>query len=60
VEEVVGKKAIVEFQPARKFDAPHIVLDSSLARSKLNWQPRMKLAKGLALTWSWISSTIKA
>jgi UDP-glucose 4-epimerase len=58
VEETVGKKALVEYSPARKFDAPRIVLDTRLARRELNWRPKVSLAQGLAQTWTWMSSTI--
>lgn len=57
-EKTVGKKAIIEYKPARNFDAPRIVLDTSLARQELNWRPRVMLAEGLAKTWAWMSSTI--
>ena len=58
VQETVGKKGIVEYSPAREFDAPRIVLDTRLARQELDWRPKVSLKQGLAQTWAWMSSTI--
>lgn len=58
VEETVGKNAIVEYHPAREFDAPRIALDTSLAMRVLKWQKEVSLNQGLARTWSWISATL--
>jgi UDP-glucose 4-epimerase len=59
VEETVGVKALVEYQPGRKFDASRIVLDTSLARQELGWQPCVSLADGLRRTWNWMSSNFE-
>ena len=58
VEETVGKKAIIEYDSARKFDAPRIILDTRLACQELNWQPKVSLTQGLTQTWRWMSATI--
>jgi UDP-glucose 4-epimerase len=58
VEEVVGKRADVEYAPARRFDAPRIVLDTRVARQQLGWRPKVSLADGLVQTWKWMSDTI--
>jgi UDP-glucose 4-epimerase len=58
VEKVVGKRARVEYAPARRFDAPRIVLDTRLARQELSWQPTVSLIEGLVRTWQWMSDTI--
>ena len=52
IEEVVGKRAQVEYAPARGFDAPRIVLDTRLARQELGWQPKVSLTDGLRQTWN--------
>lgn len=57
VEETIGKKAIIEYQPARDFDAPHIVLDTSRATGALVWRARVRLSEGLACTWAWMQQT---
>jgi UDP-glucose 4-epimerase len=59
VEETVGKKATVEYQPGRKFDATRILLDTRLAARELKWQPRIPLTSGLAQTWAWMSATLE-
>jgi UDP-glucose 4-epimerase len=56
VEEVVGKRACVEYGPARQFDAPRIVLDTRLAQQELGWKPTMSLTDGLVQTWKWMSA----
>jgi UDP-glucose 4-epimerase len=56
VEEVVGKRACVEYGPARHFDAPRIVLDTRLAQQELGWKPTMSLTDGLVQTWKWMSA----
>ena len=57
VQRTVGRTAIIDSQPARRFDAPRIVLDTTLARQTLNWQPRVDFEEGVARTWDWIRAT---
>jgi UDP-glucose 4-epimerase len=56
VEKTVGMKAIVEYQPGRKFDAARIVLDTSAARERLGWRPEVALEEGLRRTWEWMAA----
>ena len=58
VEETVGQKAIVEYQPARDFDAPRVLLDTNRAQTVLGWQPKVLMKDGLAKTWEWMQATI--
>lgn len=58
VQETVGHKAQLSFEPARKFDAPMVLLDTSRANRILKWYPEVDIKRGLAKTWSWISDTI--
>jgi UDP-glucose 4-epimerase len=58
VERTVGRAAELRFEPARPFDAPRIVLDTSRARSALGWAPRTGLDEGLDLTWRWMREAI--
>jgi len=58
VETTVGRKAQVEHLPARKFDAPRLALDTTLARKVLGWQPRVGLAEGLRRTWEWMAEAV--
>ncbi len=57
VEKIVGREAVVEYGPARTFDAPRIDLDTSRAERVLGWRPQVSLDSGLARTWEWMSST---
>jgi UDP-glucose 4-epimerase len=58
VEETVGRQAEVEYQPARDFDAPRVLLDTSRAQAALGWQPKVLMKDGLAKTWEWMQATI--
>ena len=58
VEGTVGRKAAVAYQPARDFDAPRVLLDTSHAQSVLGWQPKALMKDGLAKTWEWMQETI--
>jgi UDP-glucose 4-epimerase len=59
IEGTVGKKAIIKYFPGRKFDTPHILLNTSLARDEFGWRPKVSLSKGLAKTWRWMSDTFE-
>ncbi len=54
-EKIVGRKAIVEFLPARNFDADRIVLDTTLAKQILHWTPKIGVSEGMEKTWNWMS-----
>lgn len=54
VEQTVGRKAEVHYEPQRNFDAPHVFLDTGRAAEVLDWQPAVSLADGLARTWAWM------
>jgi UDP-glucose 4-epimerase len=54
IQETVGIKARVSFEPARGFDAPRVLLDTSRANQILNWYPEVTIEQGLAQTWSWV------
>jgi UDP-glucose 4-epimerase len=58
IEGIVGKKAIIEKHPARKFDPKMIVLDTTLIRNELGWTPKVSLLEGLNKTWDWMSNVI--
>jgi UDP-glucose 4-epimerase len=44
------------FAPPREGELQRSVLDPSLARGALGWEPRLSLDEGLAATWAWISA----
>jgi UDP-glucose 4-epimerase len=54
IEEVTGRRAVVDYQAGRRFDVPEMVLDTSRAATYLNWAPRVELPEGVARTWQWI------
>jgi len=58
IEEIVGRKAIIEQYPARMFDPKIIVLDTELIRSELGWTPKVSMPEGLRRTWEWMSGVI--
>ena len=58
IERTVGKKAKVEYLPERKFDAPKIVLDTSLAKQVLAWEIQVSLDEGLESTWNWMAAAL--
>jgi UDP-glucose 4-epimerase len=43
-----------EFAPARPGELQRSVLDPSLAKGELGWEPRHSLEEGLAATWAWV------
>jgi len=49
-ERVLGQKVVRQYRPGRPFDVPLSILDNSLARRELGWEPRVTLDEGLALT----------
>ena len=51
---VIGRAPAVEYLPARRFDVPANVLDSSLARKHLGWSAATPLAEGLRRTYEWM------
>ena len=53
IEAALGRKIAVEYAPARGFDVPANVLDSSLARRVLGWSAATSLAAGIRKTYEW-------
>ena len=51
---LVGRAPAVEYTPARRFDVPANVLDTSLARRHLGWSADTPLAEGLRRTYEWM------
>jgi UDP-glucose 4-epimerase len=57
-ETVTGAAAQIEYLPARSFDSPHVVLDTTAARTVLDWSPQVDMQTGLAETWAWMQETL--
>lgn len=51
---ITGRTPIIQYSVARKLDVPTNVLDISLARKELLWQPQVPLKEGLVRTWEWL------
>lgn len=58
IENLVGKKAKVTYNPSRAFDAPHIRLDTHLTQELLEWEACYNLVDGLSKTWQWMIKNI--
>ena len=56
IREVTRREPKVEFQPSRKLDIQHIVLDISRIRIQLGWEPKVPLAVGIEWHWLWMQS----
>lgn len=56
IEDLVGKKALLQFNPGQAADMPASWADNSKARAMLGWQPQYALAKGLEELVKWYSS----
>ncbi len=56
IQHVAGVQPEPEFTDARPGELQRSVLDASLAKRELGWEPEHSLDEGLAETWAWISS----
>ena len=55
VREVTGIDAVVEYAAERPGDVDHFVLDSTKARERFGWIPRVGIRQGIALHWRWLN-----
>jgi len=55
LEQALGKKAIIERQPAQPGDVPITCADISKARKQLGYDPGMKIEQGLPLFVDWLT-----
>ncbi|MBI4042432.1 MAG: UDP-glucose 4-epimerase GalE [Deltaproteobacteria bacterium] len=53
VEKITGKIVLTRLEERRAGDVSELVADSSLARQKLHWSPRLGLEKILVSAWNW-------
>jgi UDP-glucose 4-epimerase len=58
VEQVLGTQVARAYYPGRPFDVPVSILDNSLAKQELGWEPQVKLADGIARTAEWMRETL--
>lgn len=54
VEVGCGRDLKTIFRPERGIDVRSVVLDNSRLNARLNWQPGVGLADGVARTWEWL------
>jgi len=59
VGEVSTARVEVEYQSARPFDVPRLVLDISKASNRIEWRPRVGIQEGLERTWRWMREWIR-
>jgi UDP-glucose 4-epimerase len=55
IQRVAGVEREPEFADSRPGELQRSVLDASLAKRELGWEPQHSLEEGLAETWAWIS-----
>jgi len=53
IESALGKKAVIDRQPLQLGDVPITFADISKARTKLNYNPKVKVEKGIPLFVDW-------
>lgn len=53
IKQVSALSPEVQFSPGRSVDIPRSVLDISLARQELGWQPQTSFDEGMRRTWAW-------
>jgi nucleoside-diphosphate-sugar epimerase len=53
MEQYLGKKAIIEYQPAHPADVPATWADISRARKLLSWNSRFSIEEGLQNAVNW-------
>jgi UDP-glucose 4-epimerase len=58
IERVLGREVVRQYRPGRPFDVPVSVLDNSLARQELRWEPRVKLEEGIIKTVDWFHKVL--
>jgi len=54
IENTVGFPLQVKYMQGRPFDVPINVLDISLAKSHLNWEPKVQLGEGILYAFKWM------
>ena len=59
LEKAIGKKAIINRQPIQPGDVPITFADVFKARTKLEYNPRVKIAEGIPLFVEWFQKQAK-
>jgi len=50
----LGRLPKIKYEPARRFDVPANVLDASLLRAEVGWEPLFSLEEGVARVVQWL------
>ena len=58
IEEIIGCSIVRRYYPQRTFDVQINVLDNSLAKKELLWNPQISLRDGLGKTVQWIKKQL--
>ena len=58
LEHVLGREVVRHYQPGRPFDVPVSILDNSLARQELGWEPQVTLEEGIVKTANWMRKVL--
>lgn len=53
-EAACGRQLRTSYRPARGMDVRSVVLDNTRLRTRLGWQPAVRLTDGIAHTWNWL------
>jgi UDP-glucose 4-epimerase len=56
IQSISGKKLIKNYKAGRDFDIPVSMLDISLAKQELGWEPKVSLEQGLERTINWLKT----
>lgn len=57
ISNVVGRKPVVRYEPARHFDVQEVLLDISKIRRTFDWTPEISLFDGIRNQWKWLNNT---
>ncbi len=58
-ERILGREVVRHYRPGRPFDVPVSILDNSLARQKLGWEPTVNIEEGIVKTVNWMKKVIE-
>lgn len=56
IEAVLNREVEVKYSSGRPFDVPISILDNSLAKKELNWEPRISLREGISQAINWFTN----
>jgi CDP-paratose 2-epimerase len=59
LEEIIGKRPEVKFEPDRLGDLRYFICDITKAKKNLNWEPQVMPREGIGRLMDWISENIK-